>query len=143
VTRTSGLGFCPDLGSVLDAEIERQGDGAYLARLWVAEEGPFDPDLCEFPFGEPTCIRRVPVPERVLTDDELAVVREAFRAVVVYEARDPSCAVVVYDYCLLDRFEWDDVAVSGDICAGRRMSYGDVQRLQEALDQLLPRADAP
>lgn len=141
LSRRSGLGFCPDIGSVVDAELERQFDGTYLARLWVAEEGPLDDPDCVFSFGEFPCIRRVPVGERALTGDEIEFLRDAFRSVVVYEARDPSCAVIAYDYCVLDRFEWDGSIVSNDLCASTWMSYGDRERLNDALDRLLPASE--
>ena len=141
LSRRSGLGFCPDIGSVLDAEIERQSDGTYLARLWVADEGPLDHPDCVFSFGEPPCIRRVPVAERALTDDDIEILRDAFRSVVVYEARHPSCAAVAYDYCVLDRFDWDGAVVSNDLCTSAWMPFGDRERLGDALDRLLPASE--
>jgi hypothetical protein len=141
LSREPALGYCPEIGSVLSADIARQDDGAYIARLAVAVERPLGgPDDCEFtfdPVGAPTCIGGEPQPDRTLTPDEAEGLRSAFAAVEVYEARPPICAIAVFDPCIIDHFEWDGVRADDYPCSGRRVDFTTAKALIETLNGLI------
>lgn len=117
MTLAPAFGFCPAPGSVVEADITPEPQGGYRVRLAVAEERPFDDPACiePFVFG-PTCVVAVPAVDRLLSDDEIEMLRSVFSAVTVYEERDPSCAIFAYDFCLDTTIQWDGLVASGEFC---------------------------
>jgi hypothetical protein len=143
LTRSSALGFCPRIGSVLNARIHRQTAGHYLAQLSVAEERPLGDAECvdPFGFGDATCVAPRAVPDRVLEDDDIEMLRTAFEAITVYEARDLFCARGVYDPCIVNALRWDAFVVTDHPCGAPWLGWERVEDITDVLDRLLPASE--
>lgn len=143
--RLPALGFCPAFGSVLSVDLDRRADGTYRAQFTVAEERPFDDAGClaAFVWGNETCVAEISRPDRVLTAFEGDRLREAFTAIPTYEARDPTCAIMAYDPCVIDRLTWDESSYDDYPCSSSRVGYDVVDAITEMLDGVLVAADPP
>lgn len=139
LTRMSGLGFCPELGSVLEVDIERVAATTYRLHLTVAAERPRGDPECVLPFSadDPTCVAPEPRPDRVLTADEVDRVQGAFASVDVLEARDPWCAIGVVDPCVIDALRWDELEVDDYEHSGQRVDGATASALIAVLDTLV------
>ncbi len=140
--RQSAFGFCPEVGSVVNVDVERQSDGQYHLQLMVAGERPRGDPECVLPFpaDDPTCTVRDPRPDRSLTTDEVDRLRAAFAAIEIAEVRHPHCAVGHFDPCVITELAWDDVEAQDWECNAPRVSTTTTSMLIDVLTTLVPPA---
>ncbi len=137
--RTSGLGFCPQPGSLRHASVELGPDQRFHFAASIF--GEFDGCI---PTGLPPddCPPAIPVPERTLSDPETESLMAAFTAVVVTQTPTLGCGSD--DPCIIDRFSWTNATTDGqeilfaiddDACAPRLLR-DEAQRLIGTLENL-------
>jgi hypothetical protein len=138
--RTSGLGFCPKLGSVLGVSIDRRSDGTYLLQSSVAVERPLGDPACVVYFESSAgkCIAADPLPGRVLTNAELDRVRSGFAAIDVHVALLPACAITEFDPCVVTELEWDGVRFhDDDVCQSPWVGPEELRALDVVLGDVI------
>lgn len=142
----SAFGFCPRLGAVSHADIERTDEGTYRFRASVLEAANADDPACIPVILETTpCAREVALSERELTDDEVARLREAFQSVRILSRYDPECEGISIDPCVDHRFTWVTDNREGGLrtrsagshpCTPPRLDPSDVERVVAVLEEL-------
>jgi hypothetical protein len=60
-------------------------------------------------------------------------VRAVFSAVSIYAQRDPSCAFIAYDPCLINAARWDALFIDDYICHGPRVEASPIAALLDEL----------
>ncbi len=138
--RRSAFGFCPPLDSLSALVLSDAGGGtlALTGAKEIVEGTPGDP-ACDpqiMPVPAVACAKEVTLPDRVLTADEAARVRAAFMAVEREQQRNPDCARVTFDPCLIDEFSWDTSAITDFVCGEPRLLADESARLIAVLDSL-------
>jgi hypothetical protein len=130
---TSALGFCPSVGAVFDARIDRRGDTYVLERSIVDTGTPGADDcLSEYP-----CLVARAVPCRTLTADETQRVRAAFAEINLWTAAVSFCLVGFADPCLVHTAGWDDLQTSDFICdRGPRLDDEQSARITALVESL-------
>lgn len=138
--RQSAFGFCPEVDSVLNVNVERQSDGQYRLQLMVAAERPRGDPECVLPFpaDDATCTVRDPRPDRFLTTDEVDRLRAAFAAIEIAEVRHPHCAVGHFDPCVITELAWDGVEAQDWECNAPTVSFATTSTLIDVLNTLIP-----
>ncbi len=133
---TSAYGFCPTVGAVYDARIDRRGD-TYVLEQSIVDTGTPGVDDClpDYLTGYPCLIARA-VPCRTLTADETQRVRAAFAQITVWTAADSFCLVGVDDPCLVRTARWDNLRTSDATCAGPRLDHEQSERIAALLASL-------
>jgi hypothetical protein len=133
---TPAYGFCPSVGAVYDARIDRRGDTYVLERSIVDTGTPgVDDCLPDYLTGRPCLIARA-VPCRTLTADEIQRVRTAFAEITVWTAADSFCLSGVADPCLVRMARWDNLQTSDAICAGSRLDAEQSARITTVVQSL-------
>lgn len=140
--RSSAFGFCPALDSFSALVLSDIGGGMLEltgAKAIVAGT-PGDPDCDPAIMTRPAvaCAKEVTLPDRVLSADDAARVRAAFAAVEREQQRDPDCARVAFDPCLIDEFSWDTSTITDFECGEPRLVQAESARLIAVLDTLQP-----
>jgi len=139
--RRSAFGFCPPLDSVSRIVLTRIGDTVTVSGARVFRAGtPGDPnclqeDIMTVPPAE--CVLEVDVPDRALTADEVQRVDAVFSAITLEQQRNPDCAHVTFDPCLIDELAWDNFAVTDFACGEPRLLPDQAQAIIDVLDSLL------
>jgi hypothetical protein len=129
---TSAYGFCPSIGAVYDAHIDRRGDTYVLERSIVDTGTPgVDDCLSEYP-----CWVARAVPRHTLTADEIQRARTAFAQITVWTAADSFCLVGVDDPCLVRTARWDNFQTSDATCAGPRLDHQQSERITALVESL-------
>lgn len=130
------FGFCPSVGAVHDARIDRRGDTYVLERSIVDVGTPgVDECLPAYLTGRPCLIARA-VPCRTLTVDEIQRVRTAFAQITVWTAADSFCLTGFVDPCLVRAAQWDDLQTSDFACVGSRLDYAQGARITTVVESL-------
>jgi hypothetical protein len=120
----SGLGFCPDVGQVLEAVITRLPVGVYGLELSTVEPGvEGDPACLPGVFKHP-CLVGVPQAPRLLDDEEVARMEAAFGGAEVFDEPDSICRCIAIDPCLVRAYRWDEQGLSDFPCASPRLAPG-------------------
>jgi hypothetical protein len=136
--RTSALGFCPDAGDVLTAEVRRGADGTATIQGERTEEGDPQTDTCDPVFF--SCLVRRSFGPLTLTGAQIAALEEAIGAV---ERRECEEQDIIIDPCVITQVTVDGVGVN-DLCNGD-LNSGFLQpfyELAERIDALaLPPAE--
>lgn len=133
---TPAYGFCPSIGAVHDAIIDRRGDTYVLERSIVDTGTPgVDDCLPEYLTGRPCLIARR-VPCRAVTAEEIQRVREVFAQITLWTAADSFCLFGVDDPCLVRAARWDSLQTSDAICAGSRLDYVQSERIAALVESL-------
>jgi hypothetical protein len=130
------FGYCPAVGAVHDAEIDRRGD-TYLLRRSIIDIGTAGVDDClrETVIGPP-CLIAQPDPCRILTDDEINRIRNVFAALTLWTAADSFCLFGVEDPCLVVAAQWDDLQVSDALCSASRLDSDQSERITALVQSL-------
>ena len=102
--QTSGLGFCPQVGSVGAARIEVDANGELECSILVVEPGNRTTGECLTPVNDGSCLVLREVVRRTLTQSERRALLGAFRAVKIGTKSDPNCGT--YDPCVVRQFYW-------------------------------------
>ena len=109
--REAGFGFCPRVGSLYSADLQRLRSGAYRLGSVVLVAGDPEIDDCLEGFidldGTTPCAVPRRQPCRLLTDAERESVRTAFAAVTAYTGPERFCSHIAYDPCVINAIEWD------------------------------------
>ena len=129
------FGFCPNVGEVFSAKIDASRDG-YVLNMSRLEEGSDVEEECfDGPRAEGRrCLVVRPLPERLLTADEVTHISTAFSDITVNNHQDPGCPLI--DPCRIRNFTWDDTAVTDSPCGIRRVSWEQADLLVAALERL-------
>jgi hypothetical protein len=128
------LGFCPEIGKVFRAVIQREDPG-YRLEMSVLEEGdPAQGGCIEVISAE--CAVEVPLPPRTLTAEEVAAVKDAFSSVPVFHQIDPICFCVAIDPCVVPNFLWDGSLASAFECHMPRVTSGVARSIVLLLEGL-------
>lgn len=138
--RRSAFGFCPPLNSASRVILSRSGDTITLSALVLQEGTPGDPDCLQediMTVPPVACVKEVAVPDRALTADEMQRVDTVFSAIPVEQQRNPDCAHVAFDPCLIDEFTWDTFAITDFVCGEPRLLPEQAQAIIAVLDDLL------
>jgi hypothetical protein len=138
--RRSAFGFCPPLNSASRMILSRSGDTVTRSALVFREGAPGDPnclqeDIMTVPHAE--CVLEVAVPDRALTAEEVQRVDAVFAAVPLEQQRNPDCAHVTFDPCLINDFMWDTFEVTDFVCGEPRLLPAQSQAIIDVLDSLL------
>ena len=114
---TPSYGFCPEIGAVDRAVIDRHGDTYVLERSIIDTGTPGGDDcLPETLTGRPCLVAR-PLPCRTLTADEIQRVNKVFGQITVWTAADSFCLNGVADLCLVLEAHWDGLQTNDHVCA--------------------------
>lgn len=135
---TPAFGFCPPLGAVHDAVIDRSGN-TYLLKRSIVDTGTPGVDDClpEYLTGSPCLVARaVPCRALTLTADEVQRVSAIFRQITVWTAADSFCLFGVDDPCLVRTARWDNLQTSNAICAASRIDYEQSDRIRALVESL-------
>jgi hypothetical protein len=149
LTRGPGLGFCPPLDVVYEAEIALDDGGAYVANVSFLTEGYPASENCLVSIngvelgnvygsdGELVeCVVLMELPEQVLTagqaDDLLAV----FSEVSILNTEASICQQASVDPCLISTLTFDDFEVSNFQCTTPRLAAGQYDEIVAALEDL-------
>jgi hypothetical protein len=136
--RRSAFGFCPPLGSASRVTLSAGNAGVTRSALVIVEGDPGDPDCLSDVMTMPpvACAREIALPDRLLTPDELARVDAAFSAVTREQQRNPDCARITFDPCLINEFAWDTSVITDFICGEPRLLPDQTEALIAVLDSL-------
>lgn len=138
--RRSAFGFCPPLDSASRVILSRSGDTITRSAL-VLEAGTVgDPDcLQEDIMTDPpaACVEERALPDRALTAGETQRVDAVFAAITIEQQRNPDCAHVTLDPCLIDEFTWDTFAITDFVCGEPRLLPEQAHAIIALLDSLL------
>jgi hypothetical protein len=137
-SRRSAFGFCPPVPAASRVVLSRSGDTITRSALVFQEGTPGDPECLHDVMTNPPCIEEVMVPDRALTADEVQRVDAVFAAVVLEQQRNPECAHVSFDPCLINDFMWDTFEVTDFVCGEPRLLPDQAQAIIDVLDSLLP-----
>ncbi len=138
--RRSAFGFCPPLNSPSRVILSRSGDTITRSALVLQEGTPGDPDCLQEdimtvpPVG---CVKEVAVADRALTAEEVQRVDAVFAAIAIEQQRDPDCAHVTFDPCLIDEFTWDSFAITDFVCGEPRLVEDQAEAIIDVLESLL------
>jgi hypothetical protein len=139
--RRSAFGFCPPLDSASRVVLTRSGSTVTLTGARAFRAGtPGDPnclheDIMTVPPVE--CVLEVDLPDRALTADEVQRVDALFSAISLEQQRNPDCAHVTFDPCLIDELAWDNFAITDFVCGEPRLLPAQSQAIIDVLDSLL------
>jgi hypothetical protein len=136
--RRSAFGFCPPLDSVSQVTLSVGAEGVTRHALEIVEGTPGDPDCITDveTIPEDVCFREVMLPDRLLTPDEVARVDAAFSAITREQQRNPDCARITFDPCLINEFAWDTRIVTDFACGEPRLLEDQAAALIAVLDSL-------
>jgi hypothetical protein len=137
--RRSAFGFCPPLGSVSALVLSDVGGNLAQSGGKVIVEGrPGDPDCDPEIMTVPAvaCAKEVALPDRLLTADEATRVRAAFASIIREQQRNPDCARITFDPCLIDEFGWDASPITDFECGEPRLVPEEAAALIAVLDSL-------
>jgi hypothetical protein len=134
------LGFCPQIGEVIEARIERILEGFLVTGATVAL-GNVETDDC-LPFssefiGGGNCLVAVESSGRLLVEEDAALIVETFGSPRTIDAPAAICECVAIDPCLISSFSWDGEVFSDFICTSRRLADGEARRLLTAMQGLV------
>lgn len=130
------FGYCPAIGAVHDAEIDRRGDMYGLRRSIIAIGTPGIDDCLPGTVIGPPCLIARPDPCRILTDDEIHRVRNAFAAITIWTAADSFCLFGVEDPCRIVAAQWDDLQSTDALCSATRLDSDQSERITALLASL-------
>lgn len=107
----SGLGFCPEPGSVYRAEIRAEEDGTLTIAGSVIASGVGGTDACLPESSNPCWVAR-PIAGRVLSEHERNVVASTFRDVTIATEDEADCSF--HDPCVVRFLTWTNEAANGE-----------------------------
>lgn len=110
------------LGVVFRAEITRGFELDYFLAMSILELGVAGQDECVDIRPDLDCVKETPDARRFLSPTEVESVLAVFSTVEVESERDPDCPVILQ--LIINRFTWDDVTLSDDVCAAPRLDWG-------------------
>jgi hypothetical protein len=137
--RRSAFGFCPPLDSVSHVVLSSGASGITRSAKVFKAGTPGDPnclteDIMPVPAAE--CVLEVTLPDRLLTPAEVARVEAAFSSVTREQQRNPDCARITLDPCLIDEFTWDGSTITDFECGEPRLALDESAALIAVLDSL-------
>src|SRR5262249_14246453 len=133
---TPALGYCPAVGAVQDAEIDRRGN-AYLLKRAIIEIGtPGVDDCLPGTVAGPPCLIARPGPCRILTDDEADRMHDTFAAITVWTAADSFCLFGVEDPCRIVAARWDELQTTDYLCSASRLDSDQRERITAFVESL-------
>ncbi len=142
-SRNPGLGFCPPIDSVFSANITVNENQAYVLNMSILEEGDPETDVClngelilEGEFSESECIKETPLEERLLTSEEIELVKSRFDNIEVFSIPDDICNEIAFDPCLINEFEWDLFLANDFLCSSPRITSSDSSTIIRTLELL-------
>jgi hypothetical protein len=132
-----GFGFCSEIGKIIEASIERVGNGAYGFEHSILEKGIAGDPECIPHFGA-ECAIVVPQPTRLLSPAEAERVRSAFEEIAVNVEADIICQCVAIDPCSISMFQWDESSRSDFLCQPPYLEREDADAIRGLLESLRP-----
>lgn len=137
------FGLFLDPGTMTSATIRRVEAGKFAVRfeLFVAHQG--DVGSCpsqSVANDQYYCVEIVP--ERVLTNDEVADILGVFEAVVVERSPHLICYLLSFnlpDTFQVDIYVWDDLRLDDNICGFQRIGREQEPQIQTVLERLIVR----
>lgn len=139
LSRHPALGFCPPIGELFSAALQRQG-ATFLLSTSVLEEGTPGVDPCLEGFidfeGGVTCAVPRPQPCRLLSDEETDRVRAMFSSVTLYNGPDAVCLDVIADPCVIDVLRWDGLTATDHVHGARRYDFDQFDQITALLESL-------
>jgi hypothetical protein len=133
------LGFCPPIGELFSAALQRQGD-TFLLSTSVLDEGTPGVDPCLESFidfeGSVTCAVRRPQSCRLLSSAETDRVRAVFSAVTLYNGPDAACLDLIADPCVIDVLRWDGLTATDHVHGTRRYDFDQFDQITALLESL-------
>jgi hypothetical protein len=123
-------GFCPPIDIVFSANITVNDNQEYVLNMSILEEGDPEVDVCldgelilEGEYIEVECVKETQLEERLLTLQEIELVRSKFKNIEVFSTPDNFCYELEYPECLINVFEWDSFLANDSLC-----SYSHIPR---------------
>jgi hypothetical protein len=134
------FGYCPRIGAPSRVILAENDAGDVVLNATVIVEGtPGDPACIEdaTPVPAAACVKEEERPARVLTDDEVTRVRNAFTAIVNEQQRNPDCGRVAIEPCLIDELNWDGFVLTDFECGAPRLPPDQGAALVALFDTLV------
>jgi hypothetical protein len=136
--RQRGYGFCPPAG-LYAAEISSSAAGVRFTRSSLGEARPGVDECLPNAWSDDLDCPAVHLDaDRLLTADEVRMVRQAFAGVTFDNGPHPFCLHGVVDPCLVTGLAWDGQSATDFTCASRRLDRTDLLRLEDLLSAILP-----
>lgn len=134
--RDSGYGFCPPAG-LYTAEISTSATGVRFTRSSLVEGRPGVDECLPNAWSDDLDCPVVHFDtDRLLTADEVSLVRQAFASVTFDNGPNPFCLHGVVDPCLVTALAWDGRSVTDFTCDSLRLDRPDLLRLVDLLAAL-------
>ena len=131
-----GLGFCPGVDSVFEANIEKTGNGSYRFEHSVLEErSPGDPG-CLPDVITGACLVAVTRPARDLTPAEAERVLAEFAEVQIRLENSSLCDCIAFDPCRIQQFSWDGALASDFLCGAPFLDGDEAAGISDLLESL-------
>lgn len=133
------FGYCPRIGAPTRLILFDDG-GALVRNATILVEGDVgDPDCLPdvMPVPQAACVKTMQLPQRTLTADESARVREALTAIRLEPQRNPDCGKIPIEPCLIQRYTWDAFAVTDFACGVPHLPPDQAASLDALIQSLL------
>ncbi|MBI4603268.1 MAG: hypothetical protein HY721_15045 [Planctomycetes bacterium] len=130
--------------AIARAEIRREEGFSYVLSLSLAEDGVLVAGECVRGASSTgiRCVREEPLPERPLTEAEVADVFAVFSGVTIEGSPEAACEVMGHA-CSYDDFRWDDVLTHDPSCFDNQLEAGTLERVLGLLERLRRGSEEP